>query len=343
MSYRVRIRQSETPLEVAMGQTILEAALEAGISYPCGCRSGNCGACKSRLFEGDVEMSPHSPYALSKEERKAGFILACRSVPWSDCDVAWNEPDELPQHPLRRLTCRVCGLDALTHDIRRVRLEIVEGGPFDFSAGQYASLAFNGHPPRDYSMAGAPGDEVLEFHVRAVEGGGVSAFVARELAPGDRVIVEGPHGIAQLREGHRGPILALAGGSGLAPIRSIVRRALDLGFAQPIHCYLGVRDERDVYGEAEFRALAEQHGNFSFTVVLSEPSAPTERRTGYLADIVASDFANLDGAKAYLAGPPVMVETCVRKLEAAGLAPEDCHADAFYTEAEKQALEAANG
>ncbi|MCW5752815.1 MAG: 2Fe-2S iron-sulfur cluster binding domain-containing protein [Alphaproteobacteria bacterium] len=335
MAFSVRVRQIAAPFSAAPGQTILDAAFAAGHDYPCGCQSGNCGACKSHLLAGEVEMSPYSDYALTAEERAAGQILACRAVPWSDVEVAWLESDEVASHAQRRLACRVLSIEPLTHDISRLRLAIESGGPFTFSAGQYASLAFDGLPPRDYSMASQPDEADLEFHIRTLPGGAVSAHVRERLRPGDVVRVEGPRGISFLREKHAGPILAFAGGSGLAPVKSIVERALRLGARQPIHLYFGVRDERDLYLESHFRALEGRHGNFRFTVVLSEPSGETARRTGFLADIIRSDIGEVDGARAYLAGPPVMVETCVAALAGLGLGRERCHADAFYTEAER--------
>jgi CDP-4-dehydro-6-deoxyglucose reductase/ferredoxin-NAD(P)+ reductase (naphthalene dioxygenase ferredoxin-specific) len=339
MGYRVKIRQYGETLAVETAQTILDAALSAGLDYPCSCQSGNCGACKSVLVSGEVDLLPYSEFALTDEERAAGLILACRAMPESDCEVAYLEPDEVAAHPQRKLACRVVELDDATHDIKRVRLAVEQGGPFTFSAGQYARVTFDGLPARDFSMANRPDDPVLEFHIRAVSGGAVSQFVARGLKRGDTVRVEGPFGVAYLREAHTGPVLALAGGSGLAPIRSIVERALQAGMRQPIHLYLGVRDERDVYLEAHFRELAARHPNLRFDVVLSEPSEPTRRRTGFLADAIAADHPTLDGAKVYLAGPPVMVETCVAAAERLGARKENCHADAFYTEADKARLE----
>lgn len=338
------IRQCPKPVIVEPGVTILEAALAAGIAFPHGCKSGNCGACKSRLFSGEVEMTPHSEYALTAQERSEGLILACRATAWEDCEIGWLDADELVIHPRRRLTCRASVRNNVTHDIVRIRLDILSGGPFTFSAGQYAALTFNGLAPRDYSMANPPDRPTLEFHIRRMAGTSpalnASAYAFDRLAPGDRVAAEGPFGTAYLRELHTGPILAVAGGSGLAPIKAIVETALARGMAQPIHLYFGARAERDVYMEDHFRTLAARHANFHFVPVLSEPQGATSHRIGLVGDAVAADFPDLDGCKVYAAGPPVMVEALTATVIQAGARREDIHADAFYTDADKAKLKA---
>ena len=338
MSFLASIRQHDAPVAVEVGQTILEAALAAGVPFPHGCRSGNCGACKSRLDSGEVELTPYSEFALSATERADGLILACRAVPWSDVSLGWLDADETILHPLRYLTCRVVALDDATHDIKRLRLAIEAGGPFSFSPGQYAALCFAGQAPRDYSMANRPDEAELEFHVRRSAGGGASRYVAEMLRVGDAVKVEGPFGSSFLRDKHTGPILAIAGGSGLAPIKSIVESALAAGMAQPIDLYVGVRAERDLYLEEYFQGLAARHANFRFIPVLSQPEGATTRRCGFVHEAAVADHPDLDGAKAYLAGPPVMVEAATAALLARGMRRQDIHADAFYTEAEKAAL-----
>ena len=334
MSYRVHIRQADRAIAVASGETVLAAALAAGVPYPHGCQSGNCGACKSRLLSGDVELSPYSEFALLPEERERGLILACRAVPWSDAAVAWLELDETVQHPQRKLDCRIAAIEPATRDILVLKLEVLRGGPFSFSAGQYAQVAFPGQPPRDLSMANRPDAPLLEFHVRAMPGGSVSRYVHERAKPGDPVTVEGPLGLAYYRELHAGPILAVAGGSGLAPLQSIVETALAAGRPQPIHLYFGARDAADLYRVERFRALAAAHPNFRYVPVLSEPSGPTGLRTGLLDAAVRADFASLDGSKVYLAGPPPMVESVGALARTLGARPEDLHADPFYSVAE---------
>ncbi|MSP67076.1 MAG: 2Fe-2S iron-sulfur cluster binding domain-containing protein [Alphaproteobacteria bacterium] len=338
MSHRVTLTRYGQTLEVAPGKTILDTALEAGIDYPFGCQSGLCGSCKSHLIRGEVALEPYEETALAPEERAQGLILACRAMPKSDCEVTPIDLDEPADHPLRSLECAVSALDDATHDIKRVALRVRAGGPYAFTAGQYAEVTFPGQQRRDFSMANRPDEEMLEFHVRRMAGGAVSEFVATKLKVGDAVQVRGPFGAAYLRTKHTGPIIACAGGSGLAPIKSIVETALKAGLRQHIYLYFGARDARDLYLVEHFAGLAKRHDTLTFIPVLSAPSAATPHRTGFLHEAVGADFTDLDGCQAYLAGPPVMVEACVGALTARGMRREDCHADPFFTDAEKKAL-----
>jgi CDP-4-dehydro-6-deoxyglucose reductase/ferredoxin-NAD(P)+ reductase (naphthalene dioxygenase ferredoxin-specific) len=237
--------------------------------------------------------------------------------------------------PLRRVVGRVAETDEATHDIRILRFAVEGGAPFPFEAGQYARLQFGDLPPRDYSMASRPGAELLEFHIRNV-GDGASRYVATRLSLGETVGIEGPLGNAYLRREHGGPILAVAGGSGLAPMLSIVETALAADPRRQVSLYFGARDERDIYLEPRLRRLEALHPGFRFVPVLSAPAAPTARRQGLVGDAAAKDFPALDGFKAYLAGPPAMVESAIDRLVERGLSRDDIHADPFYSEEENR-------
>lgn len=232
-------------------------------------------------------------------------------------------------HPVRELSCRVEALGYLTHDTKLIRLEIVEGGPLAFSAGQYAKLVFPDIAEKYYSIASLPGDTGLEFHIRRAGEGSSSHFVLDQLSVGDAVEVTAPMGKSYFRNRHEGPVLCVAGGSGLAPIRCIVETALRDDPGRELHLYFGARDEPDIYLEDRFVELLEKHRNFSFTPVLSAPSADTPRRTGFVHEAVATDIPSFQGWKAYLCGPPPMVNAMVELLRERGLSEDDIHADAF--------------
>ena len=231
--------------------------------------------------------------------------------------------------PSRTVLCRVEGLTELAHNMYELRLAIEAGGPFYFSAGQYVQIEFAPDLRRYYSIASMPAEEPLRFHLRHTPQGETSSFVADRLKPGDRVKVSGPLGSAYLRDQHAGPVLLVAGGSGLAPILSILRTLLGRGHGARVALYFGVRSERDVYHETLLAGLAAEHGNFTYEIVLSEPDKGTKRRHGLVHEAVEQDLADAWGYAAYLAGPPAMVEAAGRLLLARGAARRDIHADAF--------------
>jgi ferredoxin-NAD(P)+ reductase (naphthalene dioxygenase ferredoxin-specific) len=324
---KLTIRQWPLALD-ANGATILETALSAGVPYPHGCRTGECGSCKSTLLAGQVDLGPYDDAVLSAEERASGLILACAARPTTDAHVAWLGEEATVTLPVQRLCAQVTNIERLTAHITRIyawpeyRLK--------FAAGQFAKLRFAKLPARCYSMANRPDEEVLEFHIRILPGGKVSEHVRDQLKVGDTIRIEGPFGRAHLYPEQTEPIIALAGGSGLAPMKSIVRTALHTGMGCDIHLFFGVRDENDIYGEAELVALAEQHPNLHLHFLLSVPAKGSTRRKANLPDVLSSDFPDLGGARLYVAGPPAMVDSVVAVAHQRGFEPDRIHADPFH-------------
>jgi CDP-4-dehydro-6-deoxyglucose reductase/ferredoxin-NAD(P)+ reductase (naphthalene dioxygenase ferredoxin-specific) len=331
MSFTVTIAGRNETFPVEMGTPILDAALAAGVAFPYSCRAGNCSSCKSHLVSGEIEMMDYSEFALGESERAEGIILACRAVPWSDCTVEILDAEELVLHPERQLACTVRSIERATHDIVVLRLAVESGGPMEYEPGQYARVTFPGLPPRDFSMATPHRPDELEFHLRCVPGGVVSGYVAGNAQVGDRVRVSGPFGTAYLRGQHAGPVVLAGGGTGLAPMLAMLDALLASGVQRRIDVYVGARAERDLY--AHERLVAAERAGARVHRVLSEPDGATAYRGGYLADALRDDALDLADLKVYLAGPPVMVDTCIAALEARGVPRRDMHADAFYAAA----------
>jgi ferredoxin-NAD(P)+ reductase (naphthalene dioxygenase ferredoxin-specific) len=330
--HRVRLLNKEVTFDVAQDGTILEAALNSGVNYPFGCSAGSCGACKSRLIDGAVDMMDYSPLALTESERSAGLILACRAKPRGDCLIVYDDDPEAPNHAIRRVDSRVIAHDRATHDVVILRVAVESG--FVFSPGQFATLAPDGVPARDYSMANATNDGTYEFHIRRMPGGRTSSFIHDCVRIGDRLSIRGPFGTAYLRAKHNGPTLLVAGGTGLAPIISIAQAALaGLGQA-PIHLYFGVRAERDLYMTEFLDELARKNARFRWNAVLSDPEGASARKLGYVGSVAARELADLTGYKVYAAGPPVMVDATRAEVLARGALDGDFHADPFHTAAD---------
>jgi len=193
-------------------------------------------------------------------------------------------------------------------------------------------LQFTPDHIRPYSMAGLADDGDLEFHVRLLPEGRVTGYIANTLKPGDAVRVSGPLGSAYLRQKHDGPMLCVAGGTGLAPILSIIRGAVASGMTNPVHLYFGVRSPRDVYGLACLAQLQRTLPALTLHVVVAMGGDPRRDRVGLVTDAIEADLPDLDGWRAYLCGSPPMVEATSLLAKRKGLAPERVYADAFYTQ-----------
>lgn len=306
---------------------ILEAALDAGVPFPHGCGSGECGSCKCELLGGDVTCDRYSPDALSEEERAHGLILACRSRPVNDVQIRWLS--EASPLPMVKLDAVVAGIKPAGQDVVVLTLQLPERMPLHFHPGQFAKLRFGKLPSRSYSMANQPGDGKLVFHIRVLPGGVISQHVAGGLMPGDRVEVRGPFGDAYWQHGVRpASLLLLAGGTGLAPLLSVLDAALGEGTpAEQIHLYHGVRTPDDLYAGDLLSWRSRQDG-FRFVPVYSEAAGPQDR-TGYVHEAVGEDFAVLTGAMVHVAGPQGMVDAVRQLVAKRGVSPSWIKADAF--------------
>ena len=238
--------------------------------------------------------------------------------------------------PRQSLVARVADLTRVAGGITLLRLDPGTAGPFRFRAGQYARLSFGDLPPRDYSIGSRPDEALLEFHIRDTGDGGSSSYVAQELRLGDPVRIDGPFGQGFLREADPRPVLAIAGGAGLAPMKSIVETLLAGGARQDILLYFGVRRESEVYLDAQLKALARAHGNLDVHIVLSESSATSGFRLGLVSDAVAEDLDDLGRFTAYVAGPLPMVEATCRLLTQRGLPLARIYADPLLAKADLQ-------
>lgn len=316
---RVAIPAAAVDFEVGRNETVLEAALKAGIAYPHDCTVGTCGSCRTRLLSGKVDAITPFGYTLSREELQAGYILACQAVPESDLSV------EVPigGPAARKVAGRIVEQRELTHDIRCVTWEVSE--PVEYRAGQYMNVVCEGIPaPRSYSFSAAPqpgGMTRLSAFVRRVPGGAFTEALFAGALDERTFEIEAPHGTFWLRDGD-GPIVLVGGGSGLSPLMSLLEDALARGVTRDAILLFGGRGERDLYCLDEIAAIAERWpARFDFRPVLSEEDVPG-RRFGLVTAEIPAALADLGGnadMQAYMCGPPGMIDAGVAALTAAGV------------------------
>jgi len=336
----VRINDREVVAEP--NETVLQAALRAGIALPSGCRVGGCGACKCRLAEGEVRELTETGYLLTQEELDQRTILACQSVPRTDVHIV------VVSDAAARVRGKITARERLTHDIVRVRVALDTA--LAFRAGQFVSLALDGLPgvTRCYSFAAPPADDhEVSFIVRKVPGGQLSPHLvdADDAAVlGRAVELSGVAGDLTLRPGS-GPLVLVAGGSGLGPLLALLKQAALDGETRPFTLYFGAREARDLYCADELEALGRAlPGGLRVVPVLS--AAPEgDGWTGERGLVTEKLPARAAGAQAYLCGPPAMIDAAIPALLRAGVAREDIHADRFTTlaDAPAQVTKAAEG
>jgi p-cymene monooxygenase electron transfer component len=326
----VLLEPGKQRFEVTAAETVLERALKSGIAYPHDCTVGTCGSCRSKLLSGKVEAITPFSYTLSKEELAAGFILVCQAIAKSDLvlEVDIGSGGEIAA-ATRSATLK--GVDDLTHDIKRVRWEVA--APLRYRAGQYVNIRWNGGDAhRSYSFATAPlpdGRPEISTFVRHVPGGAFTELLFNGNPFDATFELDGPHGNFWLRTG-TGPLLCVAGGSGLAPLISLLQDAAKRRVRRDCILLFGGRRARDIYAGDEIAAIRDAWtASFDYWPILSEEHRD-DYRYGFVTDFVPAALQKLGaGVHGYMCGPPGMIDAGINALVALGITLEDIHYDKF--------------
>ncbi|ROZ78062.1 2Fe-2S iron-sulfur cluster binding domain-containing protein [Ramlibacter sp. WS9] len=323
---RVRVEPDGRSFACAPGQTLLAAALAAGIDLPYECASGSCGTCRGQLAAGEVgSLWPDAPGLSERDRRKGDRILCCQSIPQGDCVIKLRAGDERVHTPPAPLGATVRSVRTLNPDVIHLVLEAQQ--PVDFLPGQFMLFALGaGIGRRAYSMANvAQGTGQLEFLIKRKPGGAASRFFFEQIKPGDWLDLEGPYGRAWLRHESQRDVVLLAGGSGLAPIWSIAQGALARSPQGPLRLYFGVNRAQDLFWLAEMEQAQQRHSNLQIDLVLMNPAPgdPVVCRAGTAGSALAADIDDLQSCDLYMAGPPGLIDNAMRELVATGRARAD--------------------
>ena len=338
MTHRISLRPGDHHFEVADDQTVLEAALAAGLLLPHSCRDGACGACKGKVLEGVVDQGPHSAGALSDAERAEGYALFCCAKPLSDLVVQARNVTRAGDIPVKKLPARVQKLQRLADDVMLIDLKLPASENFQFRAGQYIDILLADGQRRSFSIANAPHDGGhLELHVRHIDGGRFTAHVFEAMKDKEILRFEGPHGDFWLREDSARPIVMVAGGTGFAPIKGLLEHMQHQGITRPVSLYWGGRRPEDLYMHSWLLALQASMPHLRYVPVVSDalPEDQWTGRTGYVHQAVLDDFADLSGHEVYACGAPVVVDAARTSYIGLRALPEEAFfADAFTSAAD---------
>jgi CDP-4-dehydro-6-deoxyglucose reductase len=339
MSFCVTIHATDRKFTVEAGESILDAALRQGVALPYGCRDGACGSCRGKILTGRIHYPHDPPLGWNTRDANGGEALFCQARPDSDLIIAANEIEAASQLPLRRLPCRVAGMERLTHDVMRLRLTLPPTERLQFLAGQYVNVLLKDGRRRGFSIANAPEDDAfIELHVRHVPGGTFTDYVFNMMKPRAMLRIEGPLGGFYLREDSRRPVILLGGGTGFAPLKGMLEHAFYLNDRRAMHLFWGVRSRRDLYQQDLIEDWLRQHARFQYTPVLSEPSANDrwQGETGLVSEVMLRHYPDLLRHDVYMAGPPAMIEAARGDLLRHALPEKRLFSDAFEFGADRR-------
>ncbi|WP_374488000.1 CDP-6-deoxy-delta-3,4-glucoseen reductase [Zoogloea sp.] len=339
MSFQVTLQPGGQQFAATPDETILEAATRAGLLIPYSCKDGACGVCKAPVLSGSVSLGRHSESALSAADQAAGQTLLCCAQATSDLSVEVRQVSRAGDIPVKKLPCRVQKL-VKKGDVMEMLLKLPASEKFQFVAGQYIDFLLADGKRRSFSIANPPSQpDLLELHIRQVPGGMFTTHVFEKLKEKDILRFEGPLGSFRLNEDSRKPIVLLAGGTGFAPIKSIVEEAIATGNTRPMTFYWGSRNRAGLYQLEEARAWETRLPGFRFVPVLSDasPEDAWEGRTGYAHEALMADLPDLSGHEVYACGSPAMIDNARNALvQHCALPQEAFYSDAFSFSADSQ-------
>jgi len=315
-------------IKVGDYETVMDAAYKARINIPADCRDGACGTCKAFCDSGTFEPGDFIDDAMTEDELDKGYLLTCQAVPESDMSIQIPATAESAKTSAQRFTATLAKLDKHSESTISFTLETDKREDLNFLPGQYVNIAVPGTDvERSYSFSTGPDVAENSFMVRITPEGAMSEYLRDRAQVGDTVEFTGPFGSFFLREPKR-PLLLLAGGTGLAPLMSILEKLATSGSTQPVHLIYGVSREADIVGLDWLRAYEERLPAFTWDLTASEPgtSAPN---TGYVTQVIAPEHLNDGDVDVYLCGPPPMVNAVAAWLEKEGVEPANFYFERF--------------
>jgi CDP-4-dehydro-6-deoxyglucose reductase, E3 len=329
--FDVRIAPHHRTVRAGASRTLLDAALAAGLNLPHSCKSGHCSSCRARLISGQIHYPKGPPLGLTAAEAQAGYVLMCQARPLSDVSIEARLVANVAEVEIKTLPCRIARMTALAPDVMQVFLKLPSVETLRFQAGQYLDVLLEEGRRRSFSIASPPHDsDLLELHVRRVAGGGFTERLFREMQAGSLLRIEGPIGQFVYRDG-TSPVILIAGGTGFAPLKSMLRHMLERGVKRPIHFYWGARQAVDLYEEGLVLDWARANPQLKFSAVLSEAAeaGAAHRRLGWVHEAVLADHPSLLDFDVYVAGPPALVEAARAVFPARGLGEGRLSFDSF--------------
>lgn len=310
--FQVKNINSGATFTVNEGETVLNAALRQGVMLPYSCKNGTCGSCKGRLESGDVHYPFHPPLALSREEIGEGFALLCQAEPTGDLVIRAREIEAVRDIQVRKMPARVIEKTLLAPEIMRIRIKLPKAQRLQFLAGQYLEVLLPEGIRRAFSIASSPqAEDEIELHVRHVDGGGFTGWVFEEMKVRDILRLEAPLGNFFIRNDKlERPMILMGGGTGFAPLKSMLEDLLTHKDKRPLHLFWGAGNRNELYMHeiAQQWAQENEHIQYSTALLNDSHAASTGSFNGFVHEAVLQQYGDVSGFDIYMSGPPAMID-----------------------------------
>ena len=298
MPSTILLLPSEQRLSVEAHESILDAALRAGLNLPHSCKGGHCSSCRARVLAGVVRYPGERPLGLAEHEERAGYALLCQARPAST-SVTVEVSEQRPPAPdieVRSLPCRIERTTLLAPDVMAVFLRLPASEEFSYAAGQYIDVMLSQQRRRSFSIANAPHqDALIELHVRRVAGGEFTDQLFCGAKERMLLRIEGPLGQFWFRDDSSRPALMIGGGTGYAPLRAMLRERLSRGDRRMFYLYWGGQSATDLYEHEQVLAWCARHPNLQYVPVISGQAASDswDGRRGWVHAAALADHPDL--------------------------------------------------
>lgn len=320
ISAQVKVLPSGVDFFVEGNDTILEAALRAGIPLAYGCSSGTCGTCKARVLSGEIKQVRSHEYVMPPAQQAQGYALMCACTAISDLVLEAEVAQSPHDVPVQQISGVIRAVDRPSEAVAAIHVRTPPHDRLRFLAGQRAVLTLGGSLAMELPIASCPcEDRHLEFHVRRLQGNHFSDYVFNQLKAGDQISIRGPGGDFVLDATSARPIIFIAFSTGFAPVKSLMEHAMALDQAESIHLLWVAANESGLYLRGLARAWADALDNFTYTPILvgGDLDATASRQENAVINSVGpvlSNISTLPRANIYIAGPSLITGATTKLL-----------------------------
>jgi anthranilate 1,2-dioxygenase reductase subunit len=324
--------RSET-IQADEADTVYMACLRNKIRILTDCLEGACATCKGQCIEGEYRLDDYSEEALSAEELAQRTVLTCQMHVKSDCviEFPYDSKEAFKEGP-KSWSCSVDVIDMVSSTVARLEISPndAEAAPPSFLPGQYVHLSVPGtEETRSYSFANPPHETgCFVFYIKLLEDGVMSRYLRDQAKIGDEITMTGPFGHFYLRRPEN-PVLMVAGGTGLAPMLSMLDHMVEAGWTgRQVHLLCGANEADELFSLDRLNAYAEDGIELVVEYAVVEAKGGWRGTTGHVTSLLREELIG-DGAEIYLCGPPPMIEAAESWLAGQNVDEKRIHAEKF--------------